>query len=184
MGQLISLVIGHPSECMESIFSWPFYDALGDDDSEPDDLGPQALKSIDLYRSYLSTSGLKLHMQARKLNLFRRFASAEASPECMTNYGDNDPEWSRAYHKVALLVEFHPSSIIRQELPRPHGQQGPHCQRREAPQRRPDGHRCHHHCHRGRSNGHSRSGTHQPRLQRQCRRAYKAGCFRPEHRPS
>lgn len=68
----------------------------GDDDSEPDDLGPQAQKSTDLYRSYLSTSGLKLHMQARKLNLFRHFASAEASPECMTNYGDNDPEWSRA----------------------------------------------------------------------------------------
>ena len=44
--------------------------------------------------------------------MFRRYSNAEASPEVMCNFGDNDPEWSRAFNKLALLVEFHPSAML------------------------------------------------------------------------
>ena len=41
-----------------------------------------------------------------------RYAGAECSPEVMCNFGDNDPEWSRAFNKLSLLIEYHPSAIL------------------------------------------------------------------------
>ena len=30
----------------------------------------------------------------------------------LQNYGDNDPHWSRAFSKLSLLIEHHPSAIL------------------------------------------------------------------------
>ena len=114
--QMISLVVGQPSENVIAIFGWEFYDALGGDNTDPDidfnQWGEQAKKAYWLYDSYLSTAGLRPEIWNRKLRLFRRYAGAECSPEVMCNFGDNDPEWSRAFNKLSLLIEYHPSAIL------------------------------------------------------------------------
>jgi hypothetical protein len=44
--------------------------------------------------------------------LFQKYSDGECSPEVMCNYGDNDPEWAKAFNKLAMLLEFHPSAIL------------------------------------------------------------------------
>lgn len=101
--QMISLVAGQPSENVIALFGIDFYTALAAD---------QADFASNLYRSYLSTAGLDAAIANRKALLFDRYAHAECSPEVMCNYGDNDPEWSRAFNKLSLLLEYHPSAIL------------------------------------------------------------------------
>jgi hypothetical protein len=107
--QMISLVAGQPSENVIALFGWDFYDALGGDSG---DSNSQANKAWHLYRSYLQQAGLANDVIERKLRLFMNYADAECSPEVMCNYGDNDPQWSRAFNKLSLLIEFHPSAIL------------------------------------------------------------------------
>lgn len=107
--QMISLVAGQPSENVIALFGFDFYDALGGDHN---DGGIQAAKAERLYDSYLKQAGLAEDVIRRKIALFRNYADAECSPEVMCNYGDNDPQWSRAFNKLSLLIEFHPSAIL------------------------------------------------------------------------
>lgn len=107
--QMISLVVGQPSENVIALFGFEFYNALaGDEDAE----GSQAIYAQTLYRSYLSTAGLPQQIAEAKQYVFRRYSFAECSPEVMCNFGDNDPEWSRAFNKLAMLIEYHPSAIL------------------------------------------------------------------------
>ena len=107
--QMISLVVGQPSENVIALFGYEFYNALaGDEDAE----GPQAEYAQELYRSYLTTAGLAAQIAQAKFYVFRRYSFAECSPEVMCNFGDNDPEWSRAFNKLAMLIEYHPSAIL------------------------------------------------------------------------
>jgi hypothetical protein len=100
------LVIGQPSENVIALFGYEFYEALASIEPE---------KAINLYKSYLSTGGIDPAVAERKVALFRKYADGEASPEVMTNYGDNDPEWSKAFNKLTLLLEFHPSALLFDE---------------------------------------------------------------------
>lgn len=107
--QMISLVVGQPSENVIALFGYEFYNALaGDEDAE----SPRALYAQALYNSYLSTAGLSEQIASAKQFVFRRYSFAECSPEVMCNFGDNDPEWSRAFNKLAMLIEYHPSAIL------------------------------------------------------------------------
>lgn len=107
--QMISLVAGQPSENVIALFGWDFYDALAGSDEKN---SPQALRAVALYESYLISAGLDEGVIARKKRLFENYADAECSPEVMCNFGDNDPEWSRAFNKLSLLIEYHPSAIL------------------------------------------------------------------------
>ena len=107
--QMISLVAGQPSDNVIALFGWEFYNALAG--SERTD-SAQARYAQNLYRSYLETAGLKEEIIERKVLLFTRYSNAECSPEVMCNFGDNDPEWSRAFNKLSLLIEYHPSAIL------------------------------------------------------------------------
>lgn len=107
--QMISLVVGQPSENVVALFGYEFYHALAGCDS-PDD--PQAQYAQRLYQAYLRAAGIEDNIAARKMYVFRRYSNAECSPEVMCNFGDNDPEWSRAFNKLCLLIEFHPSAIL------------------------------------------------------------------------
>ena len=107
--QMISLVAGQPSDNVIALFGWEFYDALAGAES-PD--APQARKAQNLYYSYLETAGIDKNVADRKAALFKRYSDAECSPEVMCNFGDNDPEWSRAFNKLSLLIEYHPSAIL------------------------------------------------------------------------
>lgn len=107
--QMISLVAGQPSDNVIALFGWDFYNALAGCDSPND---PQARAAQQLYRSYLETAGLDDAIIQRKVILFTRYSNAECSPEVMCNFGDNDPEWSRAFNKLSLLIEYHPSAIL------------------------------------------------------------------------
>lgn len=109
VSQMISLVAGQPTENVINLFGWEFYAALAGD-TDPN--GNQAQLAMNLYKSYLSMSGLDAKIQERKLYVFSRYADAECSPEVMCNFGENDPEWSRAFNKLALLIEYYPTSII------------------------------------------------------------------------
>ena len=107
--QMISLVVGQPSENVIALFGFEFYSALaGGEDAED----PQATYAQRLYASYLSTAGLPDQIAQAKRYVFRRYSFAECSPEVMCNFGDNDPEWSRAFNKLAMLIEYHPSAIL------------------------------------------------------------------------
>lgn len=107
--QMISLVVGQPSENVIALFGYEFYNALaGDDDAN----GDQAQYAQNLYKSYLTTAGLPDQIAQAKFFVFRRYSFAECSPEVMCNFGDNDPEWSRAFNKLAMLIEYHPSAIL------------------------------------------------------------------------
>lgn len=107
--QMISLVVGQPSENVIALFGYEFYNALaGDEDANQ----PQALYAQRLYRSYLTTAGIPQQIAVAKEFVFRRYSFAECSPEVMCNFGDNDPEWSRAFNKLAMLIEYHPSAIL------------------------------------------------------------------------
>lgn len=107
--QMISLVVGQPSENVIALFGYEFYNALaGDEDAD----APRALYAQSLYNSYLSTAGLSEQIASAKQFVFRRYSFAECSPEVMCNFGDNDPEWSRAFNKLAMLIEYHPSAIL------------------------------------------------------------------------
>ena len=107
--QMISLVVGQPSENVIALFGFEFYQALAGGEDAQDD---QALYAQKLYRSYLSTAGLPPQIADAKEYVFRRYSFAECSPEVMCNFGDNDPEWSRAFNKLAMLIEYHPSAIL------------------------------------------------------------------------
>lgn len=107
--QMISLVVGQPSENVIALFGFEFYNALaGAEDAEH----PQAIYAQELYKSYLTTAGLPDQVASAKFYVFRRYSFAECSPEVMCNFGDNDPEWSRAFNKLAMLIEYHPSAIL------------------------------------------------------------------------
>lgn len=107
--QMISLVVGQPSENVIALFGYEFYQALAGGEDVND---PQAKYAQRLYRSYLSTAGLAPQIADAKEYVFRRYSFAECSPEVMCNFGDNDPEWSRAFNKLAMLIEYHPSAIL------------------------------------------------------------------------
>lgn len=101
--QMISLVAGQPSENVIALFGWEFYEAL---------FAVNAEKATRLYSSYLNTSGLSESIRNAKITLFQKFADAECAPEVMCNFGDNDPEWSKSFNKLSMLVEFHPTAIL------------------------------------------------------------------------
>ncbi len=109
VSQMISLVAGQPSDNVISLFGWDFYRALTGCLRTDD---PQAKYATDLYKSYLSMSGIDPTVQAHKVRVFERYSNAECSPEVMCNFGENDPEWSRSFNKLALLIEYFPTSII------------------------------------------------------------------------
>lgn len=111
--QMISLVAGQPSENVIALFGWEFFRALAGDAEGPE--GEQARRSQRLYRSYLDTAGLNLDITLAKASVFYRYSDAECSPEVMCNFGDNDPEWSRAFNKLSMLIEYHPSAILFDE---------------------------------------------------------------------
>lgn len=108
--QMISLVAGQPAENVIHLFGWEFYAALAGDKDGPD--GHQARQAQALYREYLHSAGLDERVRQRKEFVFQRYSDAECSPEVMCNFGENDPEWVRAFNKLALLIEFYPTSII------------------------------------------------------------------------
>ena len=101
--QMISLVAGQPSENVIALFGIDFYDALSAGNAD---------LATKLYESYLAAAGVKQAIIERKVALFQRYADGECSPEVMCNYGDNDPEWSKAFNKLSLLIEYHPSAIL------------------------------------------------------------------------
>jgi hypothetical protein len=107
--QMISLVAGQPAENVIALFGMQFYSALAGSEEPTDD---QAKAAQKLYRSYLNAAGVPDDVAARKMFVFRRYSNAEASPEVMCNFGDNDPEWSRAFNKLALLIEYHPAAML------------------------------------------------------------------------
>lgn len=110
VSQMFSLVAGQPSENVIALFGYEFYQALAGDPKGPS--GEQAKLSQNLYASYLACSGLNDEVRKAKASVFRRYSDAECSPEVMCNFGDNDPEWSRAFQKLNLLIEYHPSAIL------------------------------------------------------------------------
>lgn len=109
VSQMISLVAGQPSDNVIALFGWDFYAALAGD-SDPN--GNQAQSAVALYDQFLQMAGLDPKVAERKKYVFTRYADAECSPEVMCNFGENDPEWSRAFNKLALLLEYYPTSII------------------------------------------------------------------------
>lgn len=110
--QMISLVVGQPAESVVALFGMDFYDALaGFKETDLERLG----RVVNLYKSYMDHAGIKTDIADRKASVFARYAHAEASPEVMCNYGDNDPEWAKAFNKLAMLIEYHPSAIIFDE---------------------------------------------------------------------
>lgn len=101
--QMIALVAGQPSENVIALFGIDFWRAL------PSDGANEALM---LFESYLSQTGLAEPILKAKYSLFMKYADGECSPEVMCNYGDNDPEWAKAFNKLAMLLEYHPSAIL------------------------------------------------------------------------
>ena len=91
------------------MFGFDFYKALAGCDRDDD---PQAVYAQDLYRVYLKGAGIAPDVADRKAFVFRRYSNAECSPEVMCNFGDNDPEWSRAFNKLSMLIEYHPACIL------------------------------------------------------------------------
>lgn len=104
--QMISLVVGQPASNVIALFGWDFYEALGADKEN---------EAIDLYNTYMKHAGIHDQIRRRKLALFANYANGEASPEVMCNYGDNDPQWSKAFNKLSMLIEYHPSAILFDE---------------------------------------------------------------------
>lgn len=116
--QMISLVVGQPAESVIALFGYDFYVALaGWDDTPGADENAARKKNfvLGLYRTYLDHAGIEENVATRKQTVLARYASAECSPEVMCNFGDNDPEWSKAFNKLSLLIEYHPSAIIFDE---------------------------------------------------------------------
>lgn len=109
VSKMIALVVGQPAESVINLFGIDFYDSLGGSDDVND---YQAKLSQGLYKSYLEMAGVEPAVAERKINVFKRYSTAECSPEVMCNFGDNDPEWSRAFNKLSLLIEYHPSAIL------------------------------------------------------------------------
>lgn len=109
VSQMISLVAGQPSENVIALFGFDFYCALAGAETVE---SPQARQAQALYLDYLTMSGLDQRIVERKAHVFKRYSDAECSPEVMCNFGENDPEWVRAFNKLALLIEYYPTSII------------------------------------------------------------------------
>jgi hypothetical protein len=106
--QMISLVVGQPAENVIALFGMDFYTALaGTKDG--------ARAALVLYDTYMDHAGITEGIRTRKLQLFYKYAEAECSPEVMCNYGDNDPEWTKAFNKLCMLIEYHPSAILFDE---------------------------------------------------------------------
>jgi hypothetical protein len=97
------LVVGAPASNVIAMFGMDFYKALGPLDSE---------FSTWLYGTYLAQAGFTPDIIAQKSRVFGMYSDADASPEVMPNYGDNDPHWSRAFTKLSQLIEHHPSAIL------------------------------------------------------------------------
>lgn len=109
VSKMIALVVGQPAESVINLFGFDFYDALrGSDEVDSD----EAKMAQRLYKSYLAMAGVPKSVADRKAEVFKRYSNAECSPEVMCNFGDNDPEWSRAFNKLSLLIEYHPSAIL------------------------------------------------------------------------
>ena len=106
--QMISLVVGQPAENVIALFGGAFYQALGANESA---------MAQNLYDAYMRQAGIAENIIARKKAVFARYSDAEASPEVMCNFGDNDPEWSRAFNKLSMLIEYHPSAILFDDGP-------------------------------------------------------------------
>lgn len=104
--QMISLVVGQPAENVIALFGIDFYDALAGDNKDV---------AVALYEVYMDHAGINKEIRTRKKNLFAKYADAECSPEVMCNYGDNDPEWTKAFNKLCMLIEYHPSAILFDE---------------------------------------------------------------------
>lgn len=116
--QMISLVVGQPAESVIALFGVDFYKALAGWDRTGNEINygkAEEAYIFNLYKAYLDMAGINGTVAERKAYVFMRYANAEASPEVMCNFGDNDPEWSRAFNKLALLIEYHPSAIIFDE---------------------------------------------------------------------
>ena len=109
VSKMIALVVGQPAESVINLFGLDFYDALVGSDN-PDTVVAQ--RAQRLYHSYLQMAGVEPSVRSRKEEVFKRYSHAECSPEVMCNFGDNDPEWSRAFNKLSLLIEYHPSAIL------------------------------------------------------------------------
>lgn len=107
--QMISLVAGQPTENVIALFGWEFYNCLRGSDG-PD--SNTAIQAQLLYDSYMTTAGIPDNVRGAKMDVFKRYSFAECSPEVMCNFGDNDPEWSRAFNKLAMLIEYHPTAIL------------------------------------------------------------------------
>lgn len=108
--QMISLVVGQPAENVIALFGMDFYDALAGGAT-----GENNKTAEDLYSLYMDHAGINQDIKARKLLLFKKYSGAECSPEVMCNYGDNDPEWTKAFNKLCMLIEYHPSAILFDE---------------------------------------------------------------------
>ena len=106
--QMISLVIGQPAENVIAMFGMDFYRALGPLDTD---------YAVNLYKVYMSQAGIKHSIIEQKARVFSMYADADASPEVMPNYGDNDPHWTRAFNKLSQLIEYHPSAILFDSQP-------------------------------------------------------------------
>ena len=106
--QMISLVVGQPAENVIALFGFSFYRALA---------GSESLFAINLYKTYMEQSGVPANIITRKANVFTQYANADASPEVMCNFGDNDPNWSKAFNKLSMLIEYHPSAILFDDGP-------------------------------------------------------------------
>jgi len=104
--QMISLVVGQPAENVIALFGMDFYTALA---------GDKWQEAINLYDQYMDHAGIQESIRKRKRDLFTKYSQAECSPEVMCNYGDNDPEWSKAFNKLCMLIEYHPSAILFDE---------------------------------------------------------------------
>ena len=109
VSKMIALVVGQPAESVINLFGEDFYHALAGCDDVND---PQARYAVALYKSFLNLAGITGKVADRKVYVFTRYSNAECSPEVMCNFGDNDPEWSRAFNKLSLLIEYHPSAIL------------------------------------------------------------------------
>ena len=80
--RLISLVVGAPASNVIAMFGMDFYKALG-----PLDLDFNTY----IYGTYLAQASFSPDIIVQKSRVFGMYADADASPEVMPNYGDNDP---------------------------------------------------------------------------------------------
>lgn len=106
----IPTVVGQRAEAVIALYGYEFYAALRMDPLGPN--GPQAKKAQDLYKSYLTIAGIAPDILKERVLQFAVVSDACASPEIITNYSLQDPEWQRAYQKLTSLLEYHPTPVL------------------------------------------------------------------------